>query len=133
MIREFTASGLTAESPLSPPTGYLWKVYFILAVLSTSATAGTRGLQLGVKLGINGTNSQLYITPNGSSTAVSAVINVAGGLDIFGINGASGSGYSQWNAPLVLSAKDQILFNPGLVAGDTFGYFALVDEVISGE
>ena len=127
MLKYFNSSNLTSTPDLVPPSGYKWIILSGFLILTTSATAGTRYVNAGANLLDSGVIYALLNIPGstGVSTVYRSILTPYGTLPglIGNLTLVTATPY------VVLSEFDHITFAQSLIAGDTFEYYFLVDEV----
>ncbi len=120
MIREFSATGITADVSFFPNPGYKYRLLFAGIQLITGTGTGTRYAFLQRQLSI----SEAYAT-TGNQTAVSSTYTAIGSVSPYGGNVA----YAWYDYPEI-DTKGGMQLVVSLIAGDTVNYIIIVDEVI---
>ena len=126
-LRVLNQYGLSANVSLSPRAGTKWILLSGWTKLVTSATAGTRVLDVEIQIPDNGAqqNNQtlMYIT---TTTVSSTLLDAVNGQGSFNANLGSG----KFDFPPVISVGMALAMLATLIAGDTYDYAILVDEVL---
>ena len=130
MLRHLTGSAITGTAivTLQPGAGYKWRILYVLASLTSSATAGTRNLFIGLKPPVVVGGNVTAIAFTGSQTAVSSTFNTA----MISSAAQGSTNGALWNlmSALVIDSQTVISLVPTLIAGDSYTYDILVNEVI---
>lgn len=120
MIREISATGITADVSFFPNPGYKYRLLFAGIQLITGTGTGTRIAYLCRQLSM----SEVYVSI-GNQTAVSSTYTAIGSVSPYGGNVAYG-----WYDYPEIDAKGGMHLAVSLIAGDTINYTIIVDEVI---
>ena len=130
MLRHLTGSAITNSVGVShqPGAGYKWNILYVLATLNTSATAGTRSLRIGLTPPVSAGSTCTDIAFTGLQTAVSSTFDTA----MIPSAAQASTNDTLWNlmSALVIDSLTVISVIPTLVAGDSYTYDILVNEVI---
>ena len=120
MIREFSATGITADVSFFPNPGYKYRLMFAGIQLITGTGTGTRSAYLQRQASI----SETYADTGGRTTA-SSTYTATGSVVPYGGNVSFG-----WYDYPEIDATSGMQLAVSLVAGDTVSYTIIVDEVI---
>ena len=123
MIRKLTGSGLTATSIFTIPYNRKWRLLSAVISLISDVTAGTRSCYLIPYFGRSGIGGNAWISI--STSTVSAITN---GSCQIGNQTAQSTNLP--SAP-ELSEYDELQIDVTLIAGDTYSYWLIVDEVMA--
>ena len=128
-LRHLTASALTSTATvnLHPSDGYRWRLIYITAALTSSATAGTRELKIGIAPPVNVGGVVYPLADTQSQTAVSSTFYTsAKGITVPGQTDATWS----INSLIYIDSQTQLAVVPTLISDDSYTYDILVDEEV---
>lgn len=108
---------------VQPDAGLIWEVRMATIFINSSATAGTREIDLELAP-INSSYPVIILACKETTVSVQ---KVAAGPPFTEAGGAT-----NWPYPIRLHSEDQLIVNTSkLIAGDTFGFF--IDIIVEGE
>jgi len=115
-VKAVVGAGKTATTIETVPEGEIWEITAIHLVLVTSATTGTRSIQIFIR---DEGDNHVYRFPEFSTTDISATkritINKAASQD--------SDSHIQIAEPIKVWSKWDIRFEASLVTGDAFSYW----------
>lgn len=120
MIREFSATGITADVSFFPNPGYKYRLLFVGIQLITGTGTGTRYSYLKRQLSV----SEVYASI-GNQTTTSSSFTAIGGVSPEGGDVSYG-----WYDYPEIDTKGGMQLAVSLITGDTVNYTIIVDEVI---
>lgn len=121
MIRKLTGSALTATTVLNIPYNRKWRLLGAVISLVSDATAGTRSAYLIPYIGGSGVGANAWISISTSTVSVTT----SGYCQI----GNQTAQNTNLPSPPELSEYDELQIDVTLIAGDTYSYWLIVDEV----
>lgn len=125
--RILSQTGLGADVSLSPPRGYVWRLQHVLAVLTASATAGTRGTRIHISISNSGIGP--LIAQNSTGSTVSQKYGSYGGPGVANIDGVQTNANTQWGSQVEMGEDDVLQTASTFIAGDTLAYYFVVEEL----
>jgi hypothetical protein len=128
MARLISAKGQTGNVVIgSPQEGMRWILKYVVVLLHTSSTSGSRSAYLTIERGGNSVDVGPILATTGSVSGVSATFSASGDVTQTG----SGNSSTIWYQYPEAYAVDILALFVNLITGDTVDYFIMVEEASS--